>query len=199
VCDETHGVGLPSAAATLPTSPLAYDPVALNAGNGLHPNNTCVLNGFPTDLKTKKWFPFGVWFANATTVYVADEGNGTFKASDVDTVHNIYTTPSKQTTAGLQKWVLESGKWNLKYVLQNGLSLGVPYSVANAPGGTAYPTDTNTVTGLPWTPATDGLRNITGRLNSDGTATIYAITSTVSGNGEPGRGPEPLGRDYRRA
>ena len=36
----------------------------------------CILNGFPTALKSKTSFPFGVWFANATTLYVADEGNG---------------------------------------------------------------------------------------------------------------------------
>jgi len=34
------------------------------------------LNGFPVALKTKTSFPFGIWFANATTLYVADEGNG---------------------------------------------------------------------------------------------------------------------------
>lgn len=33
------------------------------------------------------------------------------------------------------------------------------------------------------------MRNITGVVNNDGTATIYAITSTVSGNGDPGADP----------
>jgi len=37
----------------------------------------CILNGFPTKLKTKTSFPFGLWFANANTLYVADEGDGT--------------------------------------------------------------------------------------------------------------------------
>jgi hypothetical protein len=54
--------------------------------------------------------------------------------------------------------------------------LGQPYDV---PG---YPTGTNAATGLPWAPATDGLRNVTGRVNRDGTVTIWAITSTVSGD-----------------
>ena len=37
----------------------------------------CVLQGFPTALaKTSTSFPFGLWFANADTLYVADEGNG---------------------------------------------------------------------------------------------------------------------------
>ena len=45
---------------------------------------------------------------------------------------------------------------------------------------------------MPWAPATDGLRNITGIVNGDGTATIYAITSTVSGNGDQGADPNKL-------
>jgi hypothetical protein len=32
--------------------------------------------------------------------------------------------------------------------------------------------------------ATDGLRNITGIVTWDGTATIYATTSTISGSGD---------------
>jgi len=47
-------------------------------------------------------------------------------------------------------------------------------------------------TGFPWAPATDGLRNIAGVLNGNGTATIYAITSTVSGNGDQGADPNQL-------
>jgi hypothetical protein len=46
--------------------------------------------------------------------------------------------------------------------------------------------------GLPWAPATDGLRNITGRVNFDGTVTIYGITSTISGNGDQGADPNKL-------
>ncbi len=45
---------------------------------------------------------------------------------------------------------------------------------------------------MPWAPATDGLRNITGRVNRDGTATIWGITSTVSGNGDQGADPNRL-------
>jgi len=40
----------------------------------------CVLQGFPTTLAksaTEDAFPLGLWFANADTLYVADEGNGT--------------------------------------------------------------------------------------------------------------------------
>jgi hypothetical protein len=37
-----------------------------------------------------------------------------------------------------------------------------------------------------------GLRNLTGRVNRDGTVTIWAITSTVSGNGDQGADPNKL-------
>lgn len=186
VCNDANGVGLPAANASLPTSPLAYNPnTAVLQSKGLDPNNMCILKGFPTALKSKTSFPFGVWFANATTLYVSDEGNG-------DTTFSIatgkYTKAAAQTTAGLQKWVFNSGlgMWKLAYTLQAGLGLGVPYTVAN------YPTGNNAATGLPWSPATDGLRNITGRVNGDGTVTIWGITSTVSGNGDQGADPNQL-------
>ena len=128
------------------------------------------LPGLPTvlakNLDATGNYPFGIWFANATTLYVGDEGDGT--AADAA------TSPS----AGIQKWVLANGKWSRIYVLQNGLNLGQPYSVAN------YPTSLN--------PSTDGIRNITGKVNSDGTVTIYGITSTVSSNGDQGADPNKL-------
>ena len=49
--------------------------------------------------------------------------------------------------------------WNLAYTLQTGLNLGMPYTVPK------YPTGNNPGTGLPWAPASDGLRNITGQIN----------------------------------
>ena len=66
------------------------------------------------------------------------------------------------------------------------LNLGVTYVV---PG---YPTGTNSDTGLPWAPATDGLRNIAGRVNGNGTVTIWAVTSTVSGSDDQGADPNKL-------
>ncbi|MGY3581556.1 hypothetical protein ACVIGB_000372 [Bradyrhizobium sp. USDA 4341] len=178
-----NGVGLPSATATLPIAPIAYNAANLQT-LGVAPYNMCVLKGFPTNLaKTATNFPFGVWFADAKTLYVADEGNGTATYAS-----GSYTAAAAQTTAGLQKWVFNSttGLWTLAYTLQAGLGLGVPYTVEN------YPTGTNSVTGLPWSPATDGLRNLTGRVNHDGTATIWAITSTVSGSGDQGADPNKL-------
>src|SRR5271165_681315 len=183
ICNDNNGVGLPPSNATLPTVPLDYDPSLLQT-KGLDPNNICVLSGLPTTLsKHAVYFPFGIWFANSTTLYVADEGNG-----DNTYSNGVYTGAASQTLAGLQKWIYDpnAGQWNLAYVLQSGLQLGIPYTVPN------YPTGNNPATGLPWSPGTDGLRNITGVLNNDGTATIYAVTSTVSGNGDQGADPNNL-------
>ena len=129
-----------------------------------------ILPGFSMALATKADktfdFPFGIWFANATTLYVADEGDG--NAADA----------AASANAGLQKWSLVGGTWKKLYVLQNGLNLGQPYAVNN------YPPSLN--------PATDGLRNLAGRVNTDGTVTLWAITSTVSANGDQGADPNKL-------
>ena len=180
-----NGVGLPGANAALPTTPIFYDATKLQT-LGVVPYNMCILKGFPTVLaKAPTSFPFGVWFADAKTLYVADEGNGT---NTFDPASGKYTAAAAQTGAGLQKWVFDPGMgaWKLAYTLQAGLNLGVPYTVAN------YPTGQNPATKLPWAPAADGLRNIIGRVNRDGTATIWAITSTVSGNGDQGADPNQL-------
>jgi hypothetical protein len=180
------GVGLPQPSADLPTAGIPYDPTLLQS-EGVVPYNISILKGFNTILAktTTNVFPFGIWFANANTVYIADEGSGD---NTFSTETNTYTNAAAQTTAGLQKWVFDAStqQWNLVYTLQKGLNLGEPYSI------TDYPTGNNPGTGLPWAPATDGLRNITGIVNGDGTATIYAITSTVSGNGDQGADPNKL-------
>jgi len=129
-----------------------------------------ILPGFPTAPATNADatynYPFGIWFANATTLYVADEGDG--KAADAAGSKN----------AGLQKWTFANGTWTMLYVMQNGLNLGQQYSLNN------YPAALN--------PATDGLRNLTGRVNGDGTVTLWAVTSTVSANGDQGADPNEL-------
>ena len=182
VCTDASGVGLPEPSASLPMSPLAYNPAVLQT-KGVDPNNMCILSGFPTALKSTTSFPFGLWFADPNTLYVADEGSGDNTYSSTS---GIYTTAGAQKTAGLQKWIFTSGSWKLAYTLQAGLNLGVPYTVPS------YPTGNNAATGLPWAPATDGLRNITGTVNWNHTATIYAVTSTVSGNGDQGADPNNI-------
>jgi hypothetical protein len=178
------GTGVPNAYAHLPTSPLVYEPKQLQT-LGVFPYNMCVLNGFPTTAANADttFFPFGIWFANPRTLYVANEGDG---VNTYSSATGTYTDAAAQTTAGLQKWVFDGTQWNLAYTLSAGLNLGVPYTVAG------YPTGNNSATGLPWSPATDGLRNITGRVNANGTVTIWAITSTVSGSGDQGADPNQL-------
>jgi len=123
-------------------------------------------------------FPFGIWFADASSLYVCDEGDGTLVSGQVINGVTNVADAATLASAGVQKWRLINGTWKLQYVLQDGLNLGVPYGVAN------YPASLN--------PATDGCRNLTEQLNGDGTVTIYAVTSTVSTNGDQGADPNKL-------
>jgi hypothetical protein len=135
-----------------------------------------ILPGFPnTAASTSTAFPFGIWFADANTLYVCDEGDGTLVTPAVN--GNVADAQSL-ATAGLQKWRLINGTWVMQYVLQDGLNIGVPYSIAR------YPSSID--------PATGGCRNIAGRHNDDGTVTIFAITSTISANGDTGADPNKL-------
>jgi len=178
-----NGVGVPVPGAALPTVPLAYDASTLQA-SGL-PTNMCVLAGFPSTPNKKATtlaYPFALWFADADTLYVADEGDGYTGGAD------LYAHAAAQAMAGLQKWVFNAAtqSWTLAYTLQAGLDLGQPYTVKG------YPTGNNPATGLPWSPATDGLRQITGRVDEDGKVTLWAVTSTISGNGDTGADPDKL-------
>ncbi len=62
-----------------------------------------VLSGFPSTSPEQDGpvtaFPFVVWFADANTLYVADEGDGYTGGTDIYQQH-----AAAQTTAGLQKW-----------------------------------------------------------------------------------------------
>lgn len=138
-----------------------------------------ILPGFPnTAASTTTAFPFGMFFANATTLYVCDEGDGAMVASTIINGQPNVADAQSLATAGVQKWVLQNGTWVMLYVLQNGLDIGVPYSVPN------YPSSLN--------PATGGCRNMTGRVDRDGKVTIWAITSTISANGDQGADPNKL-------
>lgn len=143
-----------------------------------------VLPGFPTSLASgvdqngnpaPVAFPFGIWFADANTLYVCDEGDGTLVTPAVN--GNVADALS-QATAGVQKWSFSGGAWHRLYILQNGLNIGVPYTVPNYPPALS--------------PATDGCRNLTGRVHGDGTVDIYAVTSTVSTSGDQGADPNKL-------
>jgi len=96
----TTGVGLPVAGARLPLAPLVYDMShdSLQA-RGVAPTNMCILAGFPTVLANAHAGvsnPFGLWFADKHTLYVADEGDGT-----VGTTPAFYGDAAAQANAGL--------------------------------------------------------------------------------------------------
>jgi hypothetical protein len=135
---------------------------ALPTGGTAGSATISVLPGFPTaSAKTAADFtPFGLFFANSTTLYVADEGSGTPK--------------DLSTNAGLEKWSLVGGTWKLDYTLRNGL-IGTTYTVAG------WPTET-----------TVGLRNLAGRVNADGTVTLWATTATSSASGDNGADPNQI-------
>ncbi len=126
-----------------------------------------VVPGFPTDSAKATggdFTPFAVFFANATTLYVTDEGSG--DALD------------KSSHAGLEKWSLAGGVWQLDYVLTNGL-LGTVDSNLNGSDG-QYP-DVTTV----------GLRNLTGVVDGNN-VTLWATTSTSSASGDNGADPNKV-------
>jgi hypothetical protein len=89
-------------------------PTAANASQA----QITILPGFSTSpAKTAPDFtPFGLFFANPTTLYVADEGTG----DALDAAQH----------AGLEKWSLVNGSWTLDYTLKAGL-VGQTYSVAS--------------------------------------------------------------------
>ncbi len=119
-----------------------------------------VLNGFPVDSARTAggdFTPFALFFANDHTLYVTDEGTG----DSTDLAGH----------AGLEKWSLVGGTWQLDYVLTNGL-IGQSYGpLYDRNGQNPWPKVTNV-----------GLRNLAGRINSNGTVTLWAVTSTTDAN-----------------
>jgi hypothetical protein len=132
-------------------------------------SNIGIVPGFPTDSAKATggdFTPFAVFFANPTTMYVSDEGSG--------------DSLDASSHAGLQKWTLGSdGSWHLQYVLTKGLIGVVDSNVTGSDG--------------PWPAITTvGLRNLTGRINGDGTVTLWATTSTSSASTDNGADPNKV-------
>jgi len=129
-----------------------------------------ILPGFPTDSAKAtggNFTPFGVFFANGNTMYVTDEGSGN---STDQAIH-----------AGLEKWSLVNGTWQLDYVLTQGLIGTVDTNLTGY--DEQYP-DVTTV----------GLRNLTGVVHPNGTVTLWATTSTSSASGDQGADPNKVVR-----
>ena len=120
------------------------------------------LAGFPTSGTSTH--PFGLWFGNATTLFVADEGDG----------QAVGTAGKDTSAAGLEEYQLAGGTWHETEVFQLGLLDQAGYS-----------------DGLPWTVNTDGLRNLTGEVNANGSFTLFATTSTVSNEPTHDQGADP--------
>jgi len=143
-------------------------------------NSISILPGLNTGLAktdTDGPHPFGIWFANATTMYVADEGSG---AST-----DFGASPTTQA-GGLEKYSLVGNVWQLDYELKGSL-IGSSYTVNGSGalcGGLSSCGLTTTV---------DGLRNLTGTVNANGTVTLYAVTSTEgSVLGDAGADPNQI-------
>ena len=139
-----------------------------------------ILKGFPATAATAQgtattvspFLPFGLFFANATTLYVADEGNKALNSA----------AAKADTYAGLEKWSLIGDTWKFDYTLTNGLGIGQDETIANNPTG---PQAYGRV-------QTAGLRNIAGQVNNDGTVSLFATTSTGSNSGDQGADPNRL-------
>jgi hypothetical protein len=118
-----------------------------------------------------------LWFANSTTLYVADEGSGA--SSDFG------ATPTTQA-GGLDKYSLVGNTWVLDYELKGSL-IGSSYTV-NGSGAVC-----SGLSACSLTTTTDGLRNLTGKVNANGTVTLYAVTSTEgSVLGDAGADPNQI-------
>jgi hypothetical protein len=129
-----------------------------------------VVPGFPSDSAKAtggNYTPFAVFFANPTTMYVTDEGSG--------------NSTDQTTHAGLQKWSLVGGTWQLDYVLTNGLIGTVDSGLTGSDG--------------PWPNVTTvGLRNLAGRVDGNGVVYLWATTSTSSTSGDNGADPNKVVR-----
>ncbi|NIE86548.1 MULTISPECIES: hypothetical protein [unclassified Burkholderia] len=155
---------------------------ALAGGNTLAQNTAITIApGFPTSTLSaaqgessfpNPWplangvgFPSGIWVPSNNTglMFVADEGD--------------YDDSGTQSYAALGSgglWVYrnQGGTWSPIAHLTAGLNLGTPYTVTDTAGTYGTP-------GASYTTAPDGLRHVTGRINADGSYTLYATTSTI--------------------
>ena len=177
------GVGLPAPGAQLPTAPLSYDPATLTT-TGL-PSNMCILAGFPIDSRE-----------------VRDGRQLSLRPLVCRREHLV--------CCGRRRWL---HRWHRSLHPCSGADHRRPAEVGvqckhqdladgvcaqerpwhrHALHGGKLPTGNNPATKLPWAPATDGLRNITGLVGPDGLVAIWAVTSTVSGNGDQGADPNRL-------
>jgi hypothetical protein len=122
-----------------------------------------ILAGFPTLTATggldTSTHPFGLWFGDASTLFVADEGDG---------------TKTGGASAGLGEYKLQNGTWHKVATFASGLTDQASYRQ-----------------GLAWDIFTDGLRNLTGQKNADGSFQLWATTATTSNDTTHDLGADP--------
>ena len=151
--------------------------------------------GFPTDSAKAtggNFTPFAVFFANATTMYVTDEGTG--NALD------------QSSHAGLEKWSLVDGTWQLDYVLTNGLIGTVDTGpdrhrrpVARRDDDRPAQPDRASSTGNNVTLcATTSTSSASGDNGADPNK-VVVITDSARGHDDDGRGGERILQRRRRA
>ena len=153
------GTGLPTGSATETPLPGVSQTVALNGAAGSGNGNGNALNG---STGTVHLSPENFFFANATTLYVADGGN------------------PKQGGAGdggLQKYSLVGATWQLDYTLSTGLGLVSNGSGASSTGDTGLIGLTGSVNAA--TGAVT-LYTTTVPLNDLGATGLYTISDTLA-------------------
>jgi hypothetical protein len=100
-----------------------------------------------------------MFFANSSTLYVAYEGGDAIAGAN----------GALANEGELVKYSLNGGTWKADYAISSGLG---------SFSGAAVGADKSSTTFY-----TDGLRNLTGRVNADGSVTLYAVTSTLTDSG----------------
>jgi hypothetical protein len=122
--------------------------------------SVAIAPGFPTATPSGALgAPFGIWLANSTTMYVTYEGGDSIAGAG----------GALADEGGLAKFSLVNGTWSEDYLINAGLQQGF------TDGTTALGADTAATTFY-----TDGLRNLTGQVNANGTVTLYAVTNTLT-------------------
>lgn len=113
--------------------------------------------GFPTSGTGTA--PFGIWLANSSTMYVAYEGGDSIAGAG----------GALASMGGITKYSLVNNSWQADYTITSGLAEGF------TDGNVAVGADTSATKFY-----TDGIRNLTGTVNANGTVTLYAVTATLT-------------------
>ena len=148
----------------------------------------CVLKGF-NDLSAKgssapNIFPFGIWFANPDTLYLADEGGRGHRRPEQ---RNPYADAASDTMAGLEKWSFNGRSVEPRL---HDAERPEPRPAVHRAGRTRRVTNAATACRGRRRPMVCATSPVS--VNGDGTVTIYATTSTVSGGGDQGADPNEV-------